>query len=187
MLNQGYKLGLSMINKMFMRLRPFYKKMLLLTKLTLGKNLRIGKNVDFYIGRNGKLILGDNITIRDGVKIRIADNAQVVIQNNVFINDYCCLNSHKMILIKNDTIIGQFITIYDHDHSIIKNVNFRSSGFDTTEVVIGSNVWIGSFAIILRGSIINDNSVIGAGTLIKKDIKKNSIVINRRELVYFEN
>ncbi len=47
----------------------------------------------------------------------------------------------------------------------------------TGKIIIGENVWIGSQCVILPGVQIDDNSVIGAGSVVTKSIPKNSIVV----------
>ena len=44
-------------------------------------------------------------------------------------------------------------------------------------MVIGNNVWIGSGANILPGVSIGDNSIIGAGSIVIKDIPANSVAV----------
>ena len=46
---------------------------------------------------------------------------------------------------------------------------------------IGKNVWIGANTVILRGTKIGDNCVIGAGTIVKGDFPENSIIVQNRE------
>jgi carbonic anhydrase/acetyltransferase-like protein (isoleucine patch superfamily) len=54
-------------------------------------------------------------------------------------------------------------------------VNFLSQGFKVQEVVFGDNVWIGSNSVILPGIKIGDNSVIGAGSVVTKDVPSFSV------------
>ena len=46
-----------------------------------------------------------------------------------------------------------------------------------SKVIIGNNVWIGSGANILPGVSIGDNSIIGAGSVVIKDIPANSVAV----------
>ena len=43
-------------------------------------------------------------------------------------------------------------------------------------IVLGKNVWIGSNATILQGVTIGDNAVVGAGTVVTKDVEANTVV-----------
>lgn len=44
-------------------------------------------------------------------------------------------------------------------------------------IVLGKNVWVGSNATILQGVTIGDNSVIGAGAVITKDVPADSVAV----------
>ena len=48
---------------------------------------------------------------------------------------------------------------------------------DNKEVVIGNNVWIGANVTVLKGVHIGDNSVIGMGSIVTKDIPSNSVAV----------
>jgi acetyltransferase-like isoleucine patch superfamily enzyme len=70
-----------------------------------------------------------------------------------------------------DSICSQycFISGYSHCYQDI-SVSFRRQGSKIDPVVIGKNVWIGSNSVVLPGVRIGDNSVIGAGSTIVKDV-----------------
>ena len=52
--------------------------------------------------------------------------------------------------------------------------------FKTSPVIIGNNVWIGANTVILRGTEIGDNCVIGAGCVIKGKYGANSVIVQKR-------
>ena len=54
----------------------------------------------------------------------------------------------------------------------------REQGYSTSRVKIGNNCWICTNTVILKGVEIGDNSVIGAGCIIYRDIPANSVVKN---------
>lgn len=124
---------------------------------------------------------GKNVVIRDGVKIRCNNTGKVILADGVGLNNNCLINSMDKIVIGKDTIIGQDVKMYDHDHDYKREGMIRNTGFKTAPIVIGENVWIGASCVILKGSHIGSNSVIGAGTVIKGEIAENSVVYSKME------
>lgn len=86
----------------------------------------------------------------------------------------------KNILIGNYVKIGGNVCIYDTDfHSLnpILRQNSKKDQGNTAkqDVVIEDNVFIGAHSTILKGVTIGANSIIGASSLVSKDIPKNEI------------
>ena len=61
------------------------------------------------------------------------------------------------------------------------NSTIKSQGVSQKGIIIEDDCWIGSNVTILDGVRIGQGSVIGAGTLISKDVPKNSVVIDKRD------
>ncbi|PRR78019.1 Galactoside O-acetyltransferase [Clostridium luticellarii] len=73
-------------------------------------------------------------------------------------------------------MIGEFISIRDNDHEFRQNdKNYNQQGFKVKEIIIGNNVWIGAKVTILGGITIRSNSIIGANTLVDRNIPDNTI------------
>jgi maltose O-acetyltransferase len=70
-------------------------------------------------------------------------------------------------------MMGEFVLIYTQDHKIS---GWGYDGYSIGDVVIGNNVWIGGRVTILKGVTIGDNAVIGAASVVTKDVPKNAIV-----------
>lgn len=68
-----------------------------------------------------------------------------------------------------------FISGQSHHYEDISK-HFLRQGFQSEQVVIGKNVWIGANSVILPGIKIGDNSVIGAGSIIVEDVPAYSVV-----------
>jgi acetyltransferase-like isoleucine patch superfamily enzyme len=65
----------------------------------------------------------------------------------------------------------------DFDHGVVEVERpIRRQGIYMRSVEVGSNVWVGYGACILRGVSIGDNSVIGTNTVVTKDIPANAVV-----------
>ena len=107
---------------------------------------------------------------------------EISIDSNTFINDGCKLNTRKNISIGSGCIIGQNVLMYDHDHDYHSTENLRN-GFITDPIIIGDDVWIGSNAVILRGTSIGSGCVIGAGSIIKGKIEPGTLVYPKQSQV----
>ena len=99
----------------------------------------------------------------------------MVIGNNAFISDDTKINVRKKVSIGNGVMIGQGVLIYDHDHDYRKGHIAMHDNFLEREVQIGNDVWIGSGTIILKGANIGDRCVIGAGSVVTRDIPPYSL------------
>ena len=95
------------------------------------------------------------------------------IGKNVFINSGCHFQDNGGIEIGDKTMIGPSVTIVTLNHEI--NPETRINAIPKP-VKIGKNVWIGANCTILPGVTIGNNSVIGAGSVVVKDVSDNAIV-----------
>ena len=65
----------------------------------------------------------------------------------------------------------------DFDHGVVEVERpIRLQGIYKRDVVVGSNVWIGYGACILRGVSVGDNSVIGTNAVVTRDVPANAVV-----------
>ncbi len=95
------------------------------------------------------------------------------IGKNVFINSCCRFQDNGGIEIGDKTMIGPNVTIVTVNYEI--NPETRINAIPKP-VKIGKNVWIGADCTILPGVIIGENSIIGAGSVVTKDIPANIVV-----------
>lgn len=104
----------------------------------------------------------------------------IKIGNNCFFNNNCSLTSMCSIEIGDNCIIGENVSFYDHDHRHdIDNKPFKKQGYKYQPIKIGNNVWIGSGSIILRGTVIEDNVVIGAGNIVRGNIESGTVLVRK--------
>lgn len=137
----------------------------------LGKRVRIGQGVVF---RKGFFLNPSRKTSR------------ITIGDGCFFNNNCSINCHSCISIGCKSTFGEGVKLYDHDHNFRKIRDGRSvpSLFVDAPINIGDDCWFGSNVIILKGVTIGNNVVVGAGTIITKDIPDNTIVYARQDLVF---
>ena len=123
----------------------------------------------------GKLILkhcGENVNIEKGAhfssEMSLGDNSGIGV--NAQIAPY--------VFIGNDVMMGPECMMYTRNHGMDKiDIPMWKQAFtDPEPIVIEDDVWIGSRVIILPGVHIGKGSVIGAGSVVTKDIEAYSVV-----------
>lgn len=114
-------------------------------------------------GPEGKnIIIGERCQINDSVHIAAADSIvigdDVLIASRVFITD-----------LNHGNYSGE-------EHSHPDSIS-RERTLHTKPVVIGSNVWLGEGVVVLPGVTIGKSSIIGANSVVSRDIPANSIAV----------
>lgn len=100
----------------------------------------------------------------------------ITVGDNFFLNVNCKLMDSGKITIGNNVYIAPNVCIITEEHAM--DVKQRVEGLEYTHpVTIGDNVWICVGAIVLPGVTIGSNSVIGAGSIVTKDIPSNSLAV----------
>ena len=153
----------------FLTLRCFFYRKIKIRKLSyLGKKLKI------IVSKRGSIIINGKIRIIDYVELQ--SDGELLIGNGCGINSFSRIIAFNKIILGDNVSIAQFVSILDHDHSfVLKNNKIDFSGFTTSPIVIGNNVWIGDKVTITKGVKIGDNVVIGANSVVTKDIPSNSL------------
>ena len=96
--------------------------------------------------------------------------------NNVYANFSLTLVDDSNIFVGDGTMFGPNVTVATAGHPI--DPELREQGYQyNADVYIGKNVWIGARALILPGVTIGDNTVIGAGSVVTKDIPSNVVAV----------
>ncbi len=118
----------------------------------------------------------------------------VYMGNNVYANFNLTLVDDDKIYIGDGVMIGPNVTIATANHPIYPNLRLKGLQYNRS-VSIEKNVWIGAGCILVPGVTIGENSVIGAGSVVTRDIPSNSVAfgnpcrvyrkIDERDKIYF--
>ena len=95
---------------------------------------------------------------------------------NVYANFNLTLVDDTHIYIGDCTMIGPNVTIATASHPVLPEL--REKGYQyNVPVHIGRNCWLGAGVVVLPGVTIGDNTVIGAGSIVTKDIPANVVAV----------
>jgi len=179
-------------------------KMIAPDTVFFSKDTRIGKNVSI----EPYVVIGKKVKIQNNVKIFSFSHLEHVrIENNVNIGPYARLRPGT--ILKSGTRIGNFVEIkkstieknskvnhlsYIGDTSIGKNVNIGAGtitcnfdGVKKNKTKIKDNVFIGSNSSLVAPVIINEKSIVGAGSVITKNVNKKSLALTRTNQIEIKN
>ncbi len=160
------------------------------------KDTKIGKNVTIepYVVIGSKVKIGSNVTIKSFSHL---ENCKI--ENKVDIGPYARIRPG--VVLKSGSKIGNFVEIkksilgvnskvnhltYIGDSQIGKSVNIGAGtitcnydGVKKSKTKIKDNVFIGSNSSLVAPLTIEENSVVGAGSVITKNVKKKSLALTR--------
>ena len=107
--------------------------------------------------------------------------------NNVYFNFNATLVDDTHIYIGDSTLIGPNVTLATAGHPILPELREKALQFNLP-IHIGKNCGLGAGVIVLPGVTIGDNTVIGAGSVVTKDIPDNATAVgNYAKVINYNN
>ena len=179
-------------------------KMIAPETIFFSKDTKIGKNVtiDPYV------VIKDKVKIQNNVKIfSFSHFENVKIENNVNVGPYARLRPGTVL--KSGSKVGNFVEVkkstigrkskvnhlsYIGDSLLGKDVNIGAGtitcnydGVKKSKTNIKDKVFIGSNSSLVAPVTINENSIVGAGSVITKNVRKKSLALTRSSQVEINN
>ena len=139
---------------------------------TLSKRIVFGShvNIEGCVRMANKIVLDDNVEVRNRTKELLKIDSGVSINRNTVIRGKVHIGSDCSIA-PNCMIVGT-----NHRFSDLE-MNIKEQGNTIRGINIESNVWIGANSVVLDGVTIGTGSVIGAGSVVTKNIPPYSIAV----------
>lgn len=144
------------------------------------ENVKISSMASIEISTRGThTYISNGSVIDDFVKIKhVAGIGNVIIGKNVYINSGTVMYSANGIEIGNDVLIGPNCNLVPVNHNIKdRNIPIRLQGYPESKggIIIEDDVWLGANVTILDGVRIGKGAVIGACSVVTKNIEPFSI------------
>ena len=150
--------------------------------ISLGKNVALGD----YTYVNGfsqeGLRLGNNVRIREHGWIQATSTLEnpgkgLVILDNTYIGPRCIIGAGGGITIGSNVTTGAGVELLAEDHMFSDaKLPINEQGVARKGIVIEDDVWIGNRVIVLDGVRVSRGAVIGAGSIVTKDVPPDTIV-----------
>jgi len=138
--------------------------------------LFLGPRLELKIARKARVDFGRFVWVGHGTKIRCHEGV-VEIGAKTVMGQECTISAYKRVRIGEQCVIADRAMFIDFDHGVVEVERpIRRQGIYTREVEVGSNVWIGYGACILRGVSVGDNSIVGTNSVVTKDVPANAVV-----------
>lgn len=156
--------------------------------LFIGQRSFVYPNVQLLLRRGGEIRIGCNSKIgcfshgylvgfHTPCRMACSEKGTINIGNNCRING-ANISAKSSITIGHGSKIACGVQILDYNaHDVYSKNRAATSLNDAKPIEIGNNVWIGLGAIILKGTIIGDNSVVAAGSIVKGVFPPYSIIM----------
>ena len=179
-------------------------KMIAPETVFFSKDTKIGKNVSI----EPYVVIGKKVKIHNNVTIHSFSHLEnVKIENNVSVGPYARLRPGT--ILKSGSRVGNFVEVkksiiekgskinhlsYIGDTSLGKNVNIGAGtitcnydGVKKNKTKIKDNAFIGSNTSLVAPITINEKSIVGAGSVITKNVRKKSLALTRSPQIEIKN
>jgi acetyltransferase-like isoleucine patch superfamily enzyme len=135
-----------------------------------------GKDLELQISKRGTIRFGRFVWVGDGTKIRCHEG-EVIIGAKTVLGQECTISAYRHVRIGDQCVVADRAMFIDFDHGVVEVERpIRQQGIYMRNLDVGSNVWIGYGACMLRGVRVGDNSVVGTNTVVTKDVPANAVV-----------
>ncbi len=141
----------------------------------LGQRVRVWGRPS--VRTEGRLIVCDRVRLVSTIartELVVGRGGTLEIGESTFINYGCSISASLLVRIGPMCSLGTHVIIMDNDFHQI-DPERRNERPESRPIVLEENVWIGARAIILRGVTTSADSVIGAGSVVTRDVPARSV------------
>lgn len=132
---------------------------------------------DIRIVGSGDIVLGEYCRFGPAVLLETRQSGRIALGSHVRLNQGCVLVAYRQVSIGDDSLIGEYASIRDANHGIRAGQLIRLQRHDCAAVRIGCDVWIGRGACILPGVDIGDGAVVGANSIVTRDVPAGAVAV----------
>lgn len=161
----------------------YFKKNALVQKLRALKNFYFFRTLDIRLGHNvfirrgkGSHSFGKGLVVFDNAIFEVHSSSAVITTgDNCFFSYGVVIVCTYKIQLGNNVWVGEYTSIRDATHTFSVDYLIGSKPDNQAPVIVGNNVWIGRGCLLLPGTVIEDNVIIAANSVVKGCCQQGSI------------
>jgi acetyltransferase-like isoleucine patch superfamily enzyme len=137
-----------------------------------------GKNISIYVrGSNNKIVVKDGCQIRDTILWIEGNDCRIIIGEDTTIESgvLAAIDESTVLEIGRDCMLSTNISIRTGDSHPIYNIGSQERLNPSRNIFIGNHVWLGASATILKGVSVGDNAIVGAHSLVTRNVSESSL------------
>lgn len=124
-----------------------------------------------------KVYLGDYVMLKENARLCPTNpNASISIGEWTTLGAYGFIFAASSIEIGANCLIAPFCYFVDSDHGIARDLPIRQQPMKVAPIRIGNDVWLGTGVVVTKGVTIHDGAVIGAGSVVTKDVPPYAVM-----------
>ena len=131
------------------------------------------------VKNHGQITIGERLLMYGGTvrgELVTEPGGTIEIGDQVFINYGVSISAHTLVKIGNRCQIGNYSLIMDNDYHQIGDKTMLGH---SRPIILEDDVWLGARVIILKGVTIGQGAVIGAGSVVTRDIPARSVAVGQ--------
>lgn len=141
-----------------------------------------GINTRICVRPTSQVVMEPRIVSDGRLTIIVERDGHLSIGSRVYFNEYTMISCIDSVSIGKNCMFGPHVCIFDSDHQYDAETGVKHTS-TTAPIIIGDGCWIGANVVILKGTEIGKNCVIGAGCIVSGRIPSGSIVTMDRNLI----
>lgn len=138
--------------------------------VVIGRNVTIAKH-----NKSGRLIFGRGVRIARGCVIVVGEQGLLSVGTRTIVGLHTRIMAATQVRIGARCMISWNCSIFDSIGHRMWLKGQDEAGIEAS-ITIGDDVWIGPYSIIMKGVTIGNNCIVGAGSVVRRDVPPNSLV-----------
>lgn len=161
-------------------------------EFSVGNNIWVEENNRFVVDNGGRMVIGNSCHLQANCMLSCKSDSVLEIGDNLRTGMYCWFNALQTgIRIGNDCLFSHKVTILVNDiHPIYDVTSGEIVNMDPDfmdEVIIEDHVWLGVNSVIVGKAVVGRCSVVGANSVVKKDVPAHCVAVGTLARVIREN
>lgn len=142
-----------------------------------GHNSFLGRRCVIHGGEN--IEIGNNVRIGNDARLSLyGDDARIVLHDNIYAGSNISIITASKVEVEDRVLLASYISIMGHNHGMNpeSELSYGGQPLISKNVHIKQGAWIGERVCILPGVTIGEKAIVGAGSVVTKNVPDYAIV-----------